>query len=134
MAVQLMAIQLAAPNLRLLAPSIQVPQYDRHGIGQGIVHIGVGGFHRAHQTVYTEDLFNQNRDLQWGFCGVGLLPQDARIRDALLCQDCLYTLVERSQHGDKARVVGSIVDFLFAVMTKRPCYKGWPPVRPRSCR
>jgi mannitol 2-dehydrogenase len=73
-----------------------MPQYDRRTVGQGIVHIGVGGFHRAHQTVYTEDLLKQNRDLQWGFCGIGLLQQDARMRGALLSQDCLYTLVQRS--------------------------------------
>jgi mannitol 2-dehydrogenase len=109
-----MPVKLSAANLRLLAPSIQTPQYDRHQIGQSIVHIGVGGFHRAHQTVYTEDLFNKNRDLQWGFCGVGLLEQDAQMRDVLFSQNCLYTLVERSNDGDNARVVGSIRDFLWA--------------------
>ncbi len=63
-----MTTKLSTANLPLLEPEIQVPQYDRSQVGQGIVHIGVGGFHRAHQTVYTEDLFNQNRDLEWGFC------------------------------------------------------------------
>jgi mannitol 2-dehydrogenase len=78
------------------------------------MHVGVGGFHRAHQALYMDDLFHQGGDLQWGYCGVGLLKHDARMRDVMLSQDCLYTLVERSLEGDKARVVGSIVHFLFA--------------------
>jgi mannitol 2-dehydrogenase len=71
-------------------------------------------FHRAHQALYTDDLLNQGEDSQWGFCGVGLLKHDARIHDALLSQDCLYALVERSIEGDTARIIGSIVNFLFA--------------------
>lgn len=109
-----MAIKLNQSNLELLPGGVKVPRYDRRQVGQGIVHIGIGGFHRAHQTVYTEDLFNQGQDLQWGFCGLGLLPHDARIRDVMLEQDCLYTLLERSIEGDSPRVVGSIVNFMFA--------------------
>ncbi|HEX8234812.1 MAG TPA: mannitol dehydrogenase family protein [Abditibacteriaceae bacterium] len=109
-----MTIKLSTDNLKFLAPLIQIPQYDRRRIGQSMVHIGVGGFHRAHQCVYAEDLFNQNRDLEWGFCGVGLLKHDSQMRDVLHSQDCLYTLLERSSDGDRARVVGSITDFLFA--------------------
>jgi mannitol 2-dehydrogenase len=107
-------IKLNAANLNLLDPNIQVPKYDRQKVGQAIMHVGVGGFHRAHQALYMDDLFHQGGDLQWGYCGVGLLKHDARIRDVMLSQDCLYTLVERSLEGDKARVVGSIVRFLFA--------------------
>ena len=109
-----MATKLSQTNLRFLDPAIRVPRYDRSQLGQGIVHIGVGGFHRAHQTIYGEDLFNRNQGFSWGFCGVGLLPHDSRMRDALESQDCLYTLVERSRTGDEARVVGSILNFLFA--------------------
>jgi mannitol 2-dehydrogenase len=109
-----MTIKLCEANLGQFGSSIQVPQYDRRRPGQGIVHIGVGGFHRAHQTIYTEDLFHQGQDFEWGFCGVGLLPHDARMRDVLHAQECLYTLVERSINGDKARIVGSIRDYLFA--------------------
>lgn len=110
----LMTTKLSQASVGLLDASVQVPQYDRREVGQGIVHIGVGGFHRAHQTVYTEDLFNKGQNLEWGFCGIGLLPHDSRMRDVLLAQDCLYTLVERGIEGDRARVVGSIVDYLFA--------------------
>ncbi|MBV9106870.1 MAG: mannitol dehydrogenase family protein [Verrucomicrobia bacterium] len=109
-----MTTQLKAANLNLLDPSIQVPKYDRQRIGQAIMHVGVGGFHRAHQAVYMDDLFTQGHDSQWGYCGVGLLKHDARIRDVMHSQDCLYALVERSMEGDKARIIGSIVNFLFA--------------------
>jgi mannitol 2-dehydrogenase len=109
-----MITQLKAANLHLLDPKIQVPKYDRRKVGQSIMHVGVGGFHRAHQALYMDDLFQQGADSHWGYCGVGLLKHDERIRDVMLAQDCLYTLVERSLEGDKARIVGSIVDFLFA--------------------
>src|SRR5258708_34137630 len=78
------------------------------------MHIGVGGFHRANQALYMDDLLHQGGDSHWGYCGVGLLEHDARIRDVMLSQDCLYTLVERSLDGDKARIIGSIVNFRFA--------------------
>lgn len=87
-----MEIKLNAANLNLLDPNIQVPKYDRQKIGQSIMHVGVGGFHRAHQALYMDDLFRQGSDLQWGYCEVGLLKHDARIRDVMLSQDCLYTL------------------------------------------
>src|SRR5260370_32135324 len=109
-----MTTQLNAANLNLLDPKIQVPKYDRQKVGQSIMHVGLGGFHRAHQALYMDDLLHQGGDSQWGYCGVGLLKHDARMRDVMLSQDCLYTLVERSLEGDKARVVGSIVHFLFA--------------------
>ncbi len=109
-----MTLKLCAANLGMLGPSVERPRYDRGGLGRGIVHIGVGGFHRAHQAIYAEELFNRGHDLSWGLCGVGLLPRDAAMRDALRGQNCLYTLVERGAEGDSARVVGSIGGFLFA--------------------
>ena len=109
-----MTTQLSAANLNLLGPDIQLPGYDRQKVGQSIMHVGVGGFHRAHQALYTDDLLCQGGDSIWGYCGVGLLTHDARIRDVMRSQDCLYTLVERSLEGDKARIIGSIVNFLFA--------------------
>lgn len=102
--------------------NVRVPQYNRRAITNGIVHIGVGGFHRAHQAVYLDDYFhlfdaqsNANQsDRQWGICGVGLLEWDQKMRDALQSQNCLYTLVERSAAGDQARVIGSIQQYLYA--------------------
>jgi mannitol 2-dehydrogenase len=107
-------IKLNQSNLGLIASSVQVPTYDRQGIQQSIVHIGVGGFHRAHQAVYLDDLLRQPGHSEWGICGVGLLRQDSRMRDALLPQDCLYTAVETSEAGEYARVIGSLVNFLYA--------------------
>src|ERR1700726_3599969 len=109
-----MTTQLNAANLNLLDQNIQVPKYDRQKLDQSIMHVGVGGFHRAHQALYMDDLLHQGGDSRWGYCGVGLLKHDALIRDVMRSQDCLYTLVERSLDGDKARIVGSIVNFLFA--------------------
>ncbi|RYF32740.1 MAG: hypothetical protein EOO38_30700, partial [Cytophagaceae bacterium] len=57
-----------------------MPQYDRYHLEQGIMRIGVGGFHRARLAVYNEDLFNQGQDLEWGIYGVGLLSHDVAIR------------------------------------------------------
>ena len=109
-----MATRLSQANLYSLPPEVAVPRYARHQLGHGVVHIGVGGFHRAHLAVYSEDLFNRGHNLEWGICGVGLLPHDEGMRDALLSQDCLYTLVGRSGDGDNARVVGSLAGYLFA--------------------
>lgn len=109
-----MTIKLNTVSLGQLNARIQVPRYNRQEIGQAIMHVGVGGFHRAHQAVYTDDLLSQGGDPAWGICGVGLLPHDARMHDMMRAQDCLYSLVERSSKGNAARVIGSIVDFAFA--------------------
>ena len=109
-----MTIKLNTSALGELPAEVSVPTYDRQRVTSSIVHIGVGGFHRSHQAVYVDDLCQDHGDTEWGFCGVGLLSHDTAIRDALQSQDCLYTVVERSASGDSARVIGSIVEFLFA--------------------
>jgi mannitol 2-dehydrogenase len=107
--------RLGAARLADLAERMPVPTYDRARVVPGIVHIGVGGFHRAHQARYVDDLMNRGLALDWGIVGIGLLPQDARMRDVLQAQDGLYTLVEKEPGGElRPRVVGSIVDYLFA--------------------
>lgn len=98
----------------MLSRHIAVPQYDRRGVTPGIVHIGVGGFHRAHEVVYLDDLMAAGSGQEWGICGVGLRPADKAMRDALVPQNCLYTLVARDAEGDQARVIGSLVKYLFA--------------------
>ncbi|MEG3895169.1 MULTISPECIES: mannitol dehydrogenase family protein [unclassified Microcoleus] len=109
-------IKLNQASLSRLPGNVRVPKYDRTQITNGIVHIGVGGFHRSHQALYLDNYFHQHPSSDWGICGVGLLDYDydRRMRDALLSQDCLYTLVERSQEGDRARIIGSIARYLFA--------------------
>ncbi len=107
-------IKLNARNLEHLSPRVQVSTYDRRGVTGSLVHIGVGAFFRAHQAAYLDDLLEQSGSSEWGYCGIGLLPHDAGVRDALQSQDCLYTLLERSADGDRARVIGSVLDYLHA--------------------
>ncbi|MGI8868613.1 MAG: mannitol dehydrogenase family protein [Mycobacteriales bacterium] len=91
------------------------PTYDRSTITAGVVHFGLGNFHRAHQARYLDQLMEQGQAREWGICGVGLLPGDAVMRDVLRAQDYLYTLVIKRYDGSwEPRVVGSIVDYLFA--------------------
>ncbi len=107
-------VRLSTATVTHLPTDVQVPAYDRSLLTPGIVHIGVGGFHRAHQAVYLDDLLHQPGSETYGICGVGLLPQDSRMGDVLRAQDYLYTVVTRSAEGDHARVIGSIIDFLHA--------------------
>lgn len=91
------------------------PDYRPGDLRTGIVHIGVGNFHRAHQAMYLDRLLNQGEAADWAICGVGLLPGDTRVRDALRGQDMRYTLVERGPDGTAtARSIASITDFLYA--------------------
>ena len=101
-------------NLHSLPPEVGVTTYNRKEVGQSICHIGVGGFHRAHQAVYADDLLQKQEKQEWGLCGIGLLPHDIRIRNVLRDQDYLYTVVERELGHDQARIIGSIVNFLYA--------------------
>ena len=100
--------------LASLPAGVAGPTYDRSKVAHSIVHIGVGGFFRAHQAVYLDRLLHQGASDAWGYVGVGLLPHDAAIRDAMVAQDCLYTVIERSPQGDVPRVIGSVLDFLYA--------------------
>jgi mannitol 2-dehydrogenase len=108
-------LPLTPDHLFSLPPEIAIPAYDRRDVRVGIVHIGVGGFHRAHQAMYLDRLMNDGKALTWGICGVGVLPSDRRMSDALTAQDGLYTLVVKHPDGTlEPRVIGSIVDYLFA--------------------
>ncbi len=91
------------------------PRYRREDLRTGIVHIGVGNFHRAHQAMYIDRLLNQGGSTEWAICGVGLLLRDAQVRDALRGRDMRYTLVERSPDGRAtARTIAAIADYLYA--------------------
>ncbi len=91
------------------------PTYDRSEIGIGIVHFGVGGFHRAHQAMYVDQLLERGLAREWGICGVGVMPADQRMKQALEAQDGLYTLILKNPDGSRdVRVVGSILDFRYA--------------------
>jgi mannitol 2-dehydrogenase len=107
-------MRLNRENLKRLPSEVRVPAYSLDGLPQSIVHIGVGGFHRAHQAVYLDDLLHLPGPADWSICGIGLLEHDFRMRDALLPQDCLYTVVECSARGESARVIGALRNYLFA--------------------
>ncbi len=95
--------------------SIPVPNYDRTDVKVGIVHFGVGGFHRAHQAMYLDQLMERGKALDWGICGVGVMPFDLKMKEAMEAQDCLYTLVLKDPDGGwEPRIVGSIVQYLYA--------------------
>jgi mannitol 2-dehydrogenase len=99
----------------MLSSSVPGPAYDRGGVTTGVVHFGVGGFHRSHQAMYHDRLMNQGKALDWGICGVGVMPADRRMKEALDAQDELYTLVLKHPDGThEPRVIGAIVEYLFA--------------------
>ncbi len=107
-------VHLDARTLGRLPEAVIQPGYDPTRVTPGIVHLGVGAFHRAHQAMYVDRLLAAGHH-EWGICGVGLLPGDTAIRDVLADQDRLYTLVTVDPDGTaQARVIASVVDFLFA--------------------
>ena len=96
---------------RLTAATLPTPlPYDRAAVTPGIVHLGIGAFHRAHMAVYVDDLLA--RDPRWGIIGASLRRPDTR--DALRPQDFLYTVAIRDAAGTTNRVIGSILDILDA--------------------
>src|SRR5581483_9296535 len=109
-----MAIPLRASMLGAIAAlGLPVPGYNRAALAPRILHLGVGGFHRAHMALYTDEVATRGGD--WGIRGVGLLDADSRMADVLRAQDHLYTLIERDSDGSHPRIVGSIVDYTLAV-------------------
>jgi fructuronate reductase/mannitol 2-dehydrogenase len=103
---------LSNATLSRLGAHVRVPSYDRAALTPAIVHIGVGGFHRAHQAVYLDELAERGTSTDWGVIGVALRRR--AMKDALEPQDGLFTVVERGDEQDVARVVGSIATVLFA--------------------
>ena len=99
-------VPLSNATLRLHSQRIDVPTYDRSTLQRGVVHIGAGNFHRAHQAVYFDDLACSGISNQWGVTGVSLRSRD--VKDVLSAQDGLYTVVQRGHNHQTARVVGSI--------------------------
>ena len=109
------AVPLSGATLATLSARVPVPSYDRGAVKPGIVHFGVGGFHRAHQAMYIDRLLSTGAPCEWGICGVGVLGTDRAMQQALEPQDHLYTLVEKHSDGQyDGRVIGSIVDYLYA--------------------
>ena len=105
-------VRLSNSNLAALPDGIPVPLYDRKRLSVGIVHIGLGNFHRAHQAWYLHRLMQQGLALDWAIIGAGVRHNDAAMRDKLLAQDCLTTLIELDPSGTSAEVTGPMIDFL----------------------
>lgn len=104
-------MRLHPDRLADLPAAVQTPGYDRRALATGIVHLGIGAFHRAHQAVYTEDVLNRDGG-DWGISGVSLRSPDTR--DALAPQGNLYTVAVRGADGERLRVVGSVTETLVA--------------------
>src|SRR5260370_506903 len=94
---------------------LPVPRYDRALVTPGVVHFGVGGFHRAHQAMYHDRLMNEGSALDWGICGVGVMTADRRMKQALDPQNGLDTLVNKHRHGAyEPRGIGPVEEDLVA--------------------
>ena len=90
-----MTVKLSAAGLPQLPKEVAVPKYSSGELSPGILHIGVGNFHRAHQAVYLDDLFNLGLNHDWAIVGAGVRASDAAMRTALASQDFLTTVVEQ---------------------------------------
>jgi mannitol 2-dehydrogenase len=108
-------LKLNNKNLSAIGERIAIPKYSRSDIKTGIVHVGIGGFHRAHEAFYTDQLLHNKNSNEWGICGVALLDFDTKIYNALKEQDGLYTLIIKELDGSLTKqVIGAIVECLFA--------------------
>ncbi|MDB2606716.1 mannitol dehydrogenase family protein [Zobellia sp.] len=102
-------------NLSRFTDQVLTPKYDRSKIKTGIVHVGIGGFHRSHEAYYTDQLLHDGPITDWGICGVALLDFDKKIYNTLKEQDGLYTLIVKELDGSfTKRIIGSITEYLFA--------------------
>ena len=99
-------LRLSNANLDRVPDAISCPAYDRSSVTPGIVHLGIGAFHRAHQAVVIDDLLAGGA-MDWGIVGASLRSPDTR--DALAPQDCLYTVAVRSGAGTDHRIIGSVL-------------------------
>lgn len=107
-----MTLKPALSTLANLGERVSVPSYSRSQLSAGIVHIGVGNFHRAHQAHYLHTLFDTGRDHDWAIVGAGIKSFDGAMRDKLKAQDWLTTVVELDPKGFSGMITGSMIDFI----------------------
>jgi mannitol 2-dehydrogenase len=105
-------VPLSNATLADLPEGVARPTYDRAALTPGIVHIGLGNFHRAHQAWYTHRLMQAGAAQDWAIIGAGVRPYDAAMRDRLKAQDCLTTLIELAPEHRSAEVTGAMIDYL----------------------
>jgi mannitol 2-dehydrogenase len=106
------AVHLSIPTLDQIPAEVATPTYSRGDVTPGIVHFGVGNFHRSHQAVYLDDLMNRGEALDWGIIGAGVTTFDEEMRARLARQDFLTTLVEQDARSRSVRIIGSMIDFI----------------------
>jgi fructuronate reductase len=106
--------RLSLSALPALRAGVARPGYDPALVPVGILHLGLGAFHRAHQAVYTDDILGA--DPRWGICGVSL--KTPRAIEPLAAQDGLYSLLTRTGDGTTARVIGALRETIFAGATR----------------
>ncbi|MEJ6785640.1 mannitol dehydrogenase family protein [Aminobacter sp. Piv2-1] len=107
-----MTTKLSQANLPNLPAGVARPAYDRAALGAGILHFGVGNFHRSHQAVYLDQLFDAGLDHDWAIVGAGVFPAEEAGRQKLAGQDWLTTVVEQDSGHMSARVTGAMIDFI----------------------
>jgi mannitol 2-dehydrogenase len=105
-------MKLALDTLAQLPDGVRAPRYDRADLSAGIVHIGLGNFHRAHQAWYLHRLMDLGAAHDWAILGAGVRPADAAQRERMLAQDCLTTLIELDPAGKSAEVTGAMIGFV----------------------
>ena len=105
-------IPLNLENLDRMPDGVRVPRYRRADLSAGMVHIGLGNFHRAHQAWYLHRLFDQGLCHDWAIIGAGVRAPDAAQRDRLAAQDWLTTLIELDPAHRSAEIIGSMIDYL----------------------
>jgi mannitol 2-dehydrogenase len=107
-----MTKHLNATSIGELSATVAIPSYRREQLSAGIVHIGVGNFHRSHQAVYLDALFNIGEGHEWALIGAGVREADEMMRQKLLAQDLYTTVVEQEADHSEARVTGAMIDYI----------------------
>jgi len=107
-----MATKLSIANLGVISDKVAKPSYQRSDLSLGIVHVGVGNFHRAHQGVYLHRLFEMGLDRDWAIIGAGVTSYDEAMRSKLASQDWLSTVVELDPKQLTATVTGAMIDYV----------------------
>jgi mannitol 2-dehydrogenase len=105
-------MKLNLENIDNLPSNVRVPSYKRADLSAGIVHIGLGNFHRAHQAWYLHRLMDQGDAFDWAIVGAGVRSPDIAQREKLLAQDCLTTLIELDPSGKSVEVIGTMIDYI----------------------
>jgi mannitol 2-dehydrogenase len=107
-----MTKHISAATLNELPAKVSVPSYAHEQLSAGILHIGVGNFHRAHQAVYLDELFNKGEGHDWAIVGAGVREADEVMRQKLLAQDLYTTVVEQEAGHSTARITGAMIDYI----------------------